>query len=248
MLATIRWNERPNLGSPPFSPAICLLPPTLGGIPQVGKPYTKERSKVKFSRNFRFRKWISQKYAGDSELKLASRCYPYTSEQNDVLVSKCWSNICDHPEGKNVKLTGKKRQMQSGSMAPIDTGNCEEALKAGLHKNWATFLVSGPQELPVPARHGYDSIFFYSIQPSLRKSWFNSTNDSQWFYKNDSNQITTQSRFLKFDSNRLTTKKASRIFWFRSARDSEKSRILIQIDSWLKKTIWNIDSNQVITQ
>ena len=77
------------------------------------------------------------------------------------------------------------------------------------------------------------TLFFYSIQLSLRKFWFDSTHDSQWlsntwfkstqdpkrisetsfksthdlksFQKFDSNQLTTQKVFQNIDSNQLMT-------------------------------------------
>ena len=66
----------------------------------------------------------------------------------------------------------------------------------------------------------------------------------------DSNQVMTQNGFLEFDSSRLTTQKLQNIL------------IKINSESWLKKAlqnfdsnrlttqnpIWNIDSNQVMTQ
>ena len=66
-----------------------------------------------------------------------------------------------------------------------------------------------------------------------------------------SNKLTTQNGFLKFNSNRFTTQKkfpefwlksthGSKTFpefWFKSTHDSEKSGILIRINSWLNDTI-----------
>ena len=93
---------------------------------------------------------------------------------------------------------------------------------------------------------------FYSYQLSLKKFWFDSTHDSQWLYRNwfksthDSKWISENWLKSTHDS------KSSRIFWFKSTHDSKKlSRILIQINSWLKKSgiliwinSWLNDSNQ----
>ena len=95
--------------------------------------------------------------------------------------------------------------------------------------------------------------FLNSIQPKLGKLWIDSNHDSQWLYKNWSNQLTTQNGFLKFDSNRLMTQKASRIFWFKSTHESkafqnfDSSRLMPQTLSWILIWIksWLNDSNQV---
>ena len=51
----------------------------------------------------------------------------------------------------------------------------------------------------------------------------------------DSNQLTTQSRFLIFNSNRLSTQKSFQFFIQINSRHKKLSRILIQIDSWPKE-------------
>ena len=81
-------------------------------------------------------------------------------------------------------------------------------------------------------RHGYDSIF-YSILLSLRIFWFDSTLDSQWLHKIDSNHLTTQKGFLKFNSNRLTTQKPSEYF--------DSNQLMTQ------KTFKNFDWNRLMT-
>ena len=79
------------------------------------------------------------------------------------------------------------------------------------------------------ARHGYDSFFrFNSVSESFHLTQLMTLNG---FTRIDSNRLTTENGFMKFDSNRLTNQKASRIFGFKSTRDSKKlSRNLIQID------------------
>ena len=56
------------------------------------------------------------------------------------------------------------------------------------------------------------TLFFYSIQLSLRKFDSAQVMTNNDFISIDSNQLTTQNGFLKYDSNRLMTQKASRIF------------------------------------
>ena len=89
----------------------------------------------------------------------------------------------------------------------------------------------------------FDS-FFYSIQLSLRKLWFDSTNCSHRLYKN----------WIKISS------RPKMDLWNLIQIDSWLKRYLIQINSRLKtlqnfdlnrlvaQKIWNIDSNQVMTQ
>ena len=70
----------------------------------------------------------------------------------------------------------------------------------------------------------------------------------------DSNQLTTQNGFLKIDSNRFTTEKFQGHFYSNQLMTKKKlSRILIQINSWLKKPgiliwieSWLNDSNQLL--
>ena len=64
----------------------------------------------------------------------------------------------------------------------------------------------------IQPRHGYDSFFsirFNSVSESFDSD---STHDSQWLSKNDSNQLTTKNGFLEFDSNQLMTTHDSKSF------------------------------------
>ena len=109
--------------------------------------------------------------------------------------------------------------------------------------------------------------FFYSIQLSLRKFWFDSTHGSQWLYKNrfksthDSKWISEIwfksthdcKTFQNFDSNQLTIQNFSE-FRFESTHDSMMLSIPsfvwhllgIQLYCWLGMTFFGA-SHQVLT-
>ena len=101
-------------------------------------------------------------------------------------------------------------------------------------------------------RHGYDSKYFFE-SISLRKFWFDSTHDSQWFYRNWFKSAHDSKWISENWFKSIHDRKVSRTFLFKSTHDSKKSRILIQINSWLKKLgililieSWLNDSNQLL--
>ena len=75
------------------------------------------------------------------------------------------------------------------------------------------------------------SIRFNSVSESFDSD---STHDSQWLSKIDSNQLTTQNGFLEFDSNRLMTQMAFQNF--------DSNQLMTQ------KAFQQFDSNQLMTQ
>ena len=91
------------------------------------------------------------------------------------------------------------------------------------------------------------SIRFNSVSESFDSE---STHDSQWLSKIDSNQLTTQSNLLEFDSNRLVTTHDSKSFpqfRFKLTHDSKRFSNYGS-NRLMTKKIWNIDSNQLMTQ
>ena len=79
----------------------------------------------------------------------------------------------------------------------------------------------------------YDSIF-YSIQLSLRKFWFDSTQDSQWLYK---------TWFIStHDSKRMSE------IWFISTHNSESFQNFDWNQLTTEKAFQNFDSNQLMSQ
>ena len=77
---------------------------------------------------------------------------------------------------------------------------------------------------------------FFSIRVnSVSESFdFDSTHDSQWLSRIDSNQLATQNCFLEFDSDRLMTQMAFQNFG--------SNQLITQT------AFQNIDSNQLMTQ
>ena len=108
-----------------------------------------------------------------------------------------------------------------------------------------------------PGRHGYHSVFFIRFNSVSESFDSDSTRESQWLLRIDSNQLMTRNGFLEFksnqvmtqmtfqnfDSNRLTTQKTFQFFTQINLRLKRPSRILIHIHSRLKKLsgilIWN---------
>ena len=77
------------------------------------------------------------------------------------------------------------------------------------------------------------TLFF--LQLSLKKLWFVSSHDSQWLYKH----WFKSAQDLKWISE----------IWFKLNHDSKSFQdILIQINSLLKKTFQNFDSNKLMTK
>ena len=76
---------------------------------------------------------------------------------------------------------------------------------------------------------------FDSNHLSLRKFWFDATHDSQWLYR-DWFKLAHDSKWISE-------------IWFKSTHDSKIFKnIFIQINSGLKKTFQDFDSNQLMTQ